>query len=102
MYVYLHYMTFAKHMICMHFCYVKVRFISLSVVNVPVFVVHTVGVCLRLNLVANVVGNLFLYIILLEAPESNKTFNLLLIRCSFLVSIRIAVTVPRDGLDISC
>ena len=71
-------------------------------VNVPVFVVQTVGVYLHFSVAAIVVGNLFLYIILLEAPESNKTFNLLLIRCSFLVSIRIAVTVPRDGLDISC
>jgi len=43
----------------------------------------------------------FLYIILLEAPESNKTLNLLLIRRSFLVLIRIAMTVPSEELDIS-
>lgn len=41
------------------------------------------GVCLRFSVAAIVVGNLFSYIILLEAPESNKTFNLLLFRNLF-------------------
>ena len=56
---------------------------------------------MRFGVAAIVVGNLFLYIILLEAPESNKTLNLLLIRRSFLVLIRIAMTVPSEELDIS-